>query len=85
MNIRHTNSKVIEPMTDEEYKLMLTYGYNSQLGCFRVSAYTTDEEKIDCSQLMKTLNGGGHKGVAGGQATLEELPFKIEPTAEPPV
>ena len=85
MNIRHTNSKVIEPMTDEEYKLMLTYGYNSQISLFRVSAYTTDEEHIDCSQLMKTLNGGGHKGAAGGQAKLEELPFKIEPTPEPPV
>ena len=34
---------------------------------------------------MKTLGGGGHKGAAGGQAKLEELPFKVTPTAEPPV
>lgn len=85
MNIRHTNSKVIEPMVDDERKLMLTYGYNSQIATFRISAYTTDEEHIDCSQLMKTLNGGGHKGAAGGQAHLDELPFKPTPTPEPPV
>lgn len=85
MNIRHTNSKVLEPMTDDVHKLMMTYGYNSQIYSFRISAFTTDEEHIDCSQLMKQLNGGGHKGAAGGQAKLHEMPFTITPTKEPPV
>ena len=85
MNVRHTNSKVIEPMTDENYKLMLTFGFSQQINTFRVSAYTTDEEHIDCSQLMKELGGGGHKGAAGCQAKYEDLPFKnVEVTPTPP-
>jgi oligoribonuclease NrnB/cAMP/cGMP phosphodiesterase (DHH superfamily) len=85
MNIRHTNSKAVEPMADEEYKLLLTFGFNQQINLFRVSAYSTDEEKIDCSQLMKELGGGGHKGAAGCAAKYEDLPFKtVQCTPEPP-
>lgn len=84
MNIRNTNSKVLDSMLDPERRLIFTFGYDNQITKQRCSLYATEDSPVDCSQLMRTLGGGGHKGAAGCQCEMNEVPIEIKRTPEPP-
>ena len=68
------SSLVFDSVWDEEkYDLMIHFcrGSNSR---WNMSFYTTKDD-VDCSEIAKSLGGGGHR-MASGTST-KELPFKI--------
>lgn len=67
-----TNSQLFDSVWDEsKYDLMMPF-YRANNGKWIVSLYTTKKD-IDCSEIAKRYNGGGHKNAAG--FVCEQLPF----------
>lgn len=63
------NSEAFASVWDEnKYDLMMPFRYNGKHWVF--SLYTTKD--IDCSELAKSMGGGGHKKAAGFQ--MDKLP-----------
>ena len=59
------NSLAFESVYDEsKHDLMMPFQYKN--GKWSVSIYSTKED-IDCSEIAKSMGGGGHKGAAGFQ------------------
>lgn len=59
-----TNSQLFDSVWDEnKYDLMITFGLRAN-GMWMMSFYTTKED-VDCSQIAKSLGGGGHRQAAG--------------------
>jgi hypothetical protein len=59
-----TNSQIFDSVWDEsKYDLMITFGVRAN-GMWTMSFYST-KENVDCSEIAKIFNGGGHAGAAG--------------------
>lgn len=70
-----TNSKLFDSVWDpEKYDLMITFcRLKLPQKLWTVSLYSTRPD-IDCGQIARIFDGGGHKGAAGFQC--EQLPFE---------
>lgn len=71
MNTTEFSSATFLNMWDEdEFDVMMPFCWNGS--CARCSLYTTKED-VDCSEMAKSLGGGGHKGAAGFQLSFGEF------------
>lgn len=63
MNTTEFNSRTFDTMWDEdEYDVMMPFCWNGEKA--RFGLYTTKDE-VDCSEMAKSLGGGGHRKAAG--------------------
>jgi len=73
------NSKVFDSVWDpEKYDAMIAFGIRK--GKWTVHLYHDEDKDLDLGAIAKAHGGGGHKGAAGFQCPIDELPFEI-PTA----
>lgn len=71
MNTTEFSSATFLNMWDEdEFEVMMPFCWNGS--CARCSLYTTRED-VDCSEMAKSLGGGGHKQAAGFQLPFGEF------------
>lgn len=64
MNTIEFNSTTFDSIWNpEKYDLMVPFAFQPN-GLVRFSLYSTKED-VDCSEIAKRFNGGGHKGAAG--------------------
>lgn len=65
VNSNTFNSGLFESIYDEEkHDLMIPFAFTGK--AWKLSLYTTKDD-IDCSEIAKSLGGGGHKKAAGFQ------------------
>lgn len=66
------NSKILEPVYDpERHDIMITFNMSPK-GFWKMSLYSS-KNHIDCGELARKYNGGGHKGAAGFQIYMDSL------------
>ena len=71
MNGTSFNSQAFESIWDEsKYDIMMSFRYKGKF--WTVSIYTSKED-IDCSEIAKRNDGGGHATAAGFQASTKDM------------
>lgn len=65
----------------EHFDIMMPWCYSPKMKKFRISMYT-EKEEIDVSVLCQKFGGGGHKGAAGCQLSINQWTNQILPLIE---